>query len=385
MVARKKVKAEEKLKVWVRSGGRCIICNRYLLEGQLSAREVTFGELAHIVGYSTAEGSPRGNDPLPKSERDMAENLMLVCDDEHDEIDKQRVRDLFPVDLLRNMKAAHESRIKHVTGLGPDRGTAIIRMIGNLRGSAVQLDRPSAAEAVIANGRFPQFSLALENDGIEIDLRNIPGEDVAEPEYYRSAIAVIDDVIDHKLTEGVKREVVNHLSVFGFARWPLLVYLGTALDDNVPTDIYQRHRSPQTWRWPENGRTVSFDLELPDVQSEVEEAVLIINVSGSIQAHEIPDALTSLPRFTITLDGATPEPDIFTTPESVGAFSRTCRQLLSAIEASHKQVQRLHVFAAMPVSAAITLGQVLDTTVHPHLSLYDRTETGYVSSMEIHS
>lgn len=383
MVGRKKVKAEEKLKVWVRSGGRCIICNRYLLEGQLSAREVTFGELAHIVGYSTAEGSPRGNDPLPKSERDMAENLMLVCDDEHDEIDKQRVRDLFPVNLLRNMKAAHESRIKHVTGLGPDRGTAIVRMIGNLRGNAVHLDRPSAAEAVIANGRFPKFNLALDNDGIEIDLRNIPGEDIASPEYYCSAIAFIDDVIDHKLTEGVQREVINHLSVFGFARWPLLVYLGTALDDNVPTDIYQRRRSPQTWCWPENGHAVSFDFELPDPQPEVDEAVLVINVSGSIQLHELPDALTSLPRFTITLDGTTPEPDIFSTPESVDAFTRTCRQLLSEMEASHKQVQRLHVFAAMPMSAAIALGQVLDTTVHPQLSLYERTDMGYVSSMEV--
>jgi hypothetical protein len=383
MVGRKKVKAEEKLKVWVRSGGRCIICNRYLLEGQLSAREVTFGELAHIVGYSTAKGSPRGNDALPESGRDMAENLMLVCDDEHDEIDKQRVRDLFSVNLLRNMKAKHESRIKHVTGLGPDRGTVIIRMIGNLRGNAVQLDRSSAAEAVIAHDRFPRFNLALENDGIEIDLRNIPGEDIADAEYYRSAKAVINDVIGHKLTEGVQREMVRHLSVFGFARWPLLVYLGTALDDNVTTDIYQRHRSSQKWCWPENGHAVFFDLEFPDAQPEVDESVLVLNVSGSIQPHELPDALKLLPRFTITPVGITPEPDIFSTPESVDAFKQTCRRLLSVMEASHKHVKRLHVFAAMPMSAAIALGQVLDTTVHPQLSLYDRADMGYVSSMEI--
>jgi hypothetical protein len=385
MGGRKKVRAEEKLKVWVRSGGRCIICNRYLLEGELSAREVTFGELAHIVGYSTAEGSPRGDDPLPRSERDKAENLVLVCDDEHDEIDKAKVRDLFPVDLLRSMKAAHESRIRHVTGLGPDRGTAVVRMIGNLRGSAVQLDRPSAAEAVIANGRFPRFPLALDNDGIEIDLRDVPGEDVAGPEYYRRAVEVIDDVIRHKLTEGVQREMVNHLSVFGFSRWPLLVHLGAALDDNVPTDIYQRRRSPETWCWPGSGHAVSFVLEQPDAQPDVEEAVLVINVSGSIQPRELPDALPSLPSFTIAPDGFTPEPDIFSTPESVEAFTRVCRQMFSAIEANHKQVQRLHVFAAMPLSASIALGQVLDSSVHPTLSLYDRTDSGYVLAMEVNA
>ena len=47
---RRSIPATERLKLWVRSGGRCVICNRYLLEGSLSYRELTFGELAHIVG-----------------------------------------------------------------------------------------------------------------------------------------------------------------------------------------------------------------------------------------------------------------------------------------------------------------------------------------------
>jgi hypothetical protein len=57
---RKALDPVERLKVWVRAGGRCIICNRYLLEGQLSAREVTFGELAHIVGHK------EGRQPCPR-------------------------------------------------------------------------------------------------------------------------------------------------------------------------------------------------------------------------------------------------------------------------------------------------------------------------------
>jgi hypothetical protein len=70
-----------------------------------------------------------------------------VCDDEHDEIDKAKVRDLFPVELLRELKIAHEAHIRHVMSFGRDRGTTVVRMVGRLRGDAVQLDRPTAAAA----------------------------------------------------------------------------------------------------------------------------------------------------------------------------------------------------------------------------------------------
>jgi hypothetical protein len=50
----------------VRSGGRCAVCGAYLLEGKLTHREFSLGELAHIVGQRTTPGSPRGKFELPK-------------------------------------------------------------------------------------------------------------------------------------------------------------------------------------------------------------------------------------------------------------------------------------------------------------------------------
>ena len=37
----------ERRKVWVRAGGRCTLCKRYLLEGGLTWQEVPLGEGAH--------------------------------------------------------------------------------------------------------------------------------------------------------------------------------------------------------------------------------------------------------------------------------------------------------------------------------------------------
>jgi hypothetical protein len=175
---RRNIPDRERLKLWVRSGGRCAICNRYLLEGDLSPRELTFGELAHIVGQQATPGSPRGlEENLTPEERDNADNLILVCDDEHDELDRNGSRDQFTVDFIRDLKRRHEDRIRHVTGFAEDQHTTILRVVGDLRGNAVEVSRDAAAGAVIRDGhRFPRFPLAYDRHSIEIDLRNIPGE-----------------------------------------------------------------------------------------------------------------------------------------------------------------------------------------------------------------
>lgn len=135
---RKAVPQPERMKVWIRSAGRCPICGRYLLEGQLTHKEFTLGELAHIVGQQTTKGSPRGEHPLPESERDKAENLMLLCAGEHDEIDRAGSVDSLTVERLRKIKSDREDWGRRTTGLDRSRVTAVLRMIGSVRGNAVE-------------------------------------------------------------------------------------------------------------------------------------------------------------------------------------------------------------------------------------------------------
>jgi hypothetical protein len=81
------VPVEEKLKLWVRSGGRCAICNRYLLEDEFTAHAVNLAELAHNVGHKPTAGSPRGEDGLAVALRNLADNLLLLCGDHHSVVD----------------------------------------------------------------------------------------------------------------------------------------------------------------------------------------------------------------------------------------------------------------------------------------------------------
>ena len=87
---------------------------------------------------------------------------MLVCDDEHDELDKIGSRDLFTVDFIRDLKRSHEERILHVTEFGEDRRTTILRMVGRLRGNAIEVGRDAAtSESVLLSPLTRSFSRRL--------------------------------------------------------------------------------------------------------------------------------------------------------------------------------------------------------------------------------
>jgi hypothetical protein len=372
------------MKVWVRSGGRCAVCSAYLLEGTITRRQVFLGELAHIVGQQDTAGSPRGQVvAMSDADRDKAENLMLVCASEHQEIDREGVLDVLTVEKLRKIKHDHEDWIRRVTGLDRNRRTVVLRMIGRVRGNEVELTKPTASDAVLRCGdRYPDFPLSFREYGIEIDLRDLPGEAGGGEAYWSAGAAKIDEVIDGRLGEGVRGEHVAHLSVFAFARLPLLVYLGSRLDDTFEVAIYQRHRRGETWVWPDDGKGVRFDLEAPS-QVHGDEANLIMNVSGTIHAHELPSYVSELPTFLLRPDSVVPETDTISTRASLDAFTSAVRSALSAMEVRNKYVRRLHVFGALPLSAAVALGRAHDPHVHPALIIYDRAGGQYHRVLQI--
>lgn len=384
---RRNIPEPERLKVWVRSGGCCAACGRYLLEGAITHRAFPLGDLAHIVGQLDTAGSPRGQVvEMTAEDRDSADNLLLLCPGEHREIDRTGAVEIMDIERLQRLKRDHEEWIKRVVSLDRSRGTAVLRMVGRVRGRAVEISRPTASDAIIRfDQRFPDFPLSYDNSGIEIDLRDYPGEDPATTGYWSACKAKIDEVVANKLNEAVVGEHIRHLSVFAFARLPLLVYLGAKLDDAYQVRVYQRSRDTESWQWS-GGPTVEFSLSMLGTLVGAE-AVAILNVSGSIDESEIPGPLCALPRILVEPTAVTPSPDCICSPESLSAFETRIRAMFAEIERSNKGLEKLHVLAALPLCAAVTLGRVHDPHVHPSMVIYDRAPNGpgsqYVPAIEI--
>lgn len=374
----------ERLKLWVRAGGICAICKLYLLESGLTGREVTRGELAHVVGQKNAAKSPRGLNPLPEDERDTADNAVLLCPTCHTEIDDRGQLDLFEVEKLFDLKHKHEAFIRDVTGRPESQRTVVLRLRGSVRGTPDDLSRDAATKAILAStDRFPSFPFA-DRFGVEIDLTGLAGETEADRAYYDAAVRKIDETIERSLKPAAADDMVPHLSVLAIGRLPLLVYLGSRLDDTIATDVYQRHRASETWTWPPDAQQVEFrwrlDHDSPGGQAE---GVVIVNASGTIHPSELPAEIGDLPRFVVDPVDAVPQPDTVSTRETLRSFEQAVRALLAQLEASHKSLRRLHVFVAAPVSVAVTLGRAAGWGIHPSFAVYDRAEGQYQLALEV--
>lgn len=110
MSSRKKIQEWIRLKLWVKSAGRCQFkgCNKPVWRNELTLSEANFADVAHIIGSS--KKGPRGNEDSDKLQTDY-ENLMLLCKNCHKEIDFFEER--YGVELLRDMKKIMKKELRH--------------------------------------------------------------------------------------------------------------------------------------------------------------------------------------------------------------------------------------------------------------------------------
>jgi len=254
-------------------------------------------------------------------------------------------------------------------------------MIDGLRGEPVDVTRATATSAVTASGRRPWFGLDRLNQGVEIDLRGVPGEDTADGNYYRTAARKIDEVLEHKLHDAIAGDEVRHVSVFPFARLPLIVHLGSRLTDNLTVAPYQRHRDTQTWDWDPAARPSTFTAT-HDVLGDTTEVLLVLNISGTVDLAALDPDLATLPKITVTPDRQ-PSPDVLRSLESLAAFCQVLREVNATLDAHKGTVTRVPVVGAVPPAAAIEVGRFHERHVHPPLARYSLDDGHYRCALEI--
>ena len=190
-------------------------------------------------------------------------------------------------------------------------------------------------------------------------------------------------MVDGVLHDGLSRGLIDHVSVFAFARLPLLVYLGKKLGDGYSVDLYQRHRSRDSWLWSSEDQSTSFKFSGPN-SSNGQEAVLLASISGTVHEHEIPAQLQGLPIFRIEVADECAVGGIMETRATFLEYQATLRRFFGYLEQCHKNIERMHLFGALPISAAIAIGRVQDPVIQPAIVTYDRIAGGsYVLAFEV--
>ncbi|MBM3853875.1 MAG: HNH endonuclease [Verrucomicrobia bacterium] len=129
--------------LWGLAAARCSHpnCRKPLIkEATEHDPHAVLGKIAHINDFSPSTDSPRADSSLTITELNAYENLILLCGDHHDEIDKQKRT--FPRETLLKWKREHEtwvfSRLQQVV---PTIGFAELEVV--CQGILAGTQRPS--------------------------------------------------------------------------------------------------------------------------------------------------------------------------------------------------------------------------------------------------
>lgn len=348
--------------LWGRAAGRCMFsgCNKPLWKSPTTQDQVNIAQKAHI--YSFSEDGARGNVGITKADVNNINNLMLVCHECHQEIDKKKDGGRYSVEVLKSMKAEHEQRVELVTGISPDKRSHIV-----LYGVGVgEFNSPLTYERT-SSALFPERYPA---DDHAINLGTVDSADrEEEPQFWeneeRGLVRKFNERVKTRLVDGS----IKHMSVFAIAPQPLLVRLGTLLTDLAEVDVYQRHREPQTWAWLSESDDVEYRLKEPTAVSG--EPALVISLSAIVTHDRITNILgdtASIWEITI----ANPHNDFLRSKKHQARFRTAVRPLMNKIKAVHGQNTLLHVFPVAPVSIAVELGRIRQPKADMPWLVYDQ-------------
>lgn len=232
----------------------------------------------------------------------------------------------------------------------------------------------------IADAVFPNYPVL--RDRLIINLSPIP--DTPDESFWTTGQRKIDVEMNrlHNLTAEYGNEL--KLSVFGLAPMPLLMYLGSKLSDKVATNLFQRHRQPESWQWKEGTGVARYRTDR--LSNGAGEVALLLNLSGANPVEMVFDTIgPDASVYALTLADAQSSPMFLNTLDDLTRLRSDYERLLARVRAEHPRAKRVHIFPAVPAPVAIMFGQVRLPKVDANFSIYDRDKRsgGFTFCLEL--
>lgn len=375
---RKHILETVKLQLWVKSAGRCEFkgCNTPVWHNGLTLSEGNFAEVAHIIGSS--KDGPGGTEESEELQTEYS-NLMLLCQRCHKEIDDHPEN--YPIELLKSWKQEHENRIEIQTSHPEDIHKSTILTCSINIGDRITPINFEAAR----NAMFPKYPTDFKGIAIKETEFNRLGSEV---EWQSFAENKIKRKLQRHFEEGTDEVRTKHLSIFGIAPMPLLVFLGKCVGDTIPSDIYQSHRNientSKTWNWQENsdGDTLFTVTNEKDVSGDV--VILKLAISDFLHEDKYLNLLgNDVSEYQITV--SEPSQHFLKTKKQLEIFSHEYRKLLNVIQLKHGRKCKILLLLAVPVSIAVECGRVIVPTKDPEIYVceYFKDGGGYKKVLRI--
>lgn len=341
------IPSQVKQQIWFAAHGRCEFrgCNKRLYTSGVTMEKCNISNYAHIIGDSP--DGPRGNE-LSKTLSKDPSNLILLCPECHDLIDSKSGEKKYTVEVLKSMKKEHEERIDFLTGICPNQKSLVVAY-GPKLGQDNQLFQKDVLNNIILPERYP-----LDLNPIEIHMKNTALDESMQV-YWQTEQLQIETLCRDKVIKTLESGACSHISLFPLGPQPLLIKLGTILNDRYNVQVYQKHREPDTWRWLENRSSNNIIVEEP--ADKTKEPMLIIALSTqAIKARVLQRFGANASIWTITCD--IPGNDMMKSKYQLEQFRMAARKVMDDIKNSNLENIDLKIFMAAPASCAVELGRI---------------------------
>lgn len=345
-----KVKAE----LWWRAAGRCEFkgCNKPLYLHGITMDNCNLSNCAHIIGDS--ENGPRGT----KDSKSLAQNfnnIMLMCPECHHYIDNEGVGK-YDAQTLFDMKKKHEKRMEYLTGFKEDLQANIITYCANIAEHMPQFAFPELQKALL-----PDF-YPTSTDMIQLGVNFYAGEDWDS--YWKREEENLVHFCKSRVLDCIDRWEYKRIALFGLAPMPLLVRLGTMLNNKYNVVVYQKQRSGG-WKWPKTDDTIDYIIHRPRKEDGV--PVLVLSLSFSIiERVKKENAGASIWEITIN----NPNPDFLQSEKMLYDFGRKIEMILDEISKASSH-QSINLYLAAPAACCIEFGRVWMQKANSPIKIFD--------------
>lgn len=346
-MSKTQIPSQVKQQIWFAAHGRCEFrgCNKRLYTSGVTMEKCNISNYAHIIGDSP--DGPRGNE-LSKTLSKDPSNLILLCPECHDLIDSKSGEKKYTVEDLKSMKKEHEERIDFLTGICPNQKSLVVAY-GPKLGQDNQLFQKDVLNNIILPERYP-----MDLNPIEIHMKNTALDESMQV-YWQTEQLQIETLCRDKVIKTLESGACSHISLFPLGPQPLLIKLGTILNDRYNVQVYQKHREPDTWRWLENRSSNNIIVEEP--ADKTKEPMLIIALSTqAIKARVLQRFGANASIWTITCD--IPGNDMMESKYQLEQFRMAAREVMDDIKNSNLENIDLKIFMAAPASCAVELGRI---------------------------
>ena len=128
----------------------------------------------------------------------------------------------------------------------------------------------------------------------------------------------------------------NTLSIFGFARIPILVYLGSKLDDGIDVALFQRQRVSGRVGMGQQAQRRLHDNSAQPHRTSDRDIVVLVSVSAPISATTIPSHLSDSQCWRFSSEKCWSGHQPLQVESELASFSTEYRAMLGQIERDYK-------------------------------------------------